>query len=90
MKSTLTMKYDRSITRKYTWYCQTPGVSWKTDPVIGWELRYAEGAWALTAPDQSERNLNTRQLKEAMEHAVAHIERAWEVHREVHTGMRPL
>lgn len=42
--------YGRSLIRSgYTWYCQTAGSRWATDPVIGWELFLtAEGTGPAT------------------------------------------
>lgn len=63
----MTFKYNRSITRGLTWYCQSPGVCWKTDPQIGWELYYTDGpSWWLITSDGAEIDMGTRKLKEAM------------------------
>ena len=67
-------KYGRSIRRGYTWYCQTPGTRWATDPIIGWELYYTDGpSWWLIGPDGSETDMCTRKVKEAMVRAFDYV-----------------
>lgn len=72
--------YGRSmISGDYTWYCQSPGVCWKTDPVVGWELFYTDGpSWHLIGHGDNlgwEVSLNTRQFKMAMHLADLTIEK---------------
>lgn len=74
--------YGRSIRRRFQWYCQSPGVSWKTDPGIGWELYLtAEGTgpatWYLMGHG-IEVNTHERGLKAAMERALVEIDRRTE------------
>lgn len=72
--------YGRSLMRAgYQWYCQTPGVRWATDPVIGWELYLtAEGTgpatWYLMGHG-AEINTGERGLKDAMAFAGPEIEK---------------
>jgi hypothetical protein len=74
--------YGKSMTRGgYTWYCQSAGTSWKTDPSIGWHLFYTDGpSWWLICPDYSERCMNTTKLGEAMLTAANYIsgKKGWE------------
>lgn len=70
--------YKRSLTRAgYTWYCQSPGSSWATDPIIGWDLFYTDGpSWHLMGTGRHlgwEINLDTKRLKEAMDRAAVRI-----------------
>lgn len=64
-------RYGKSIMRGgISWYCQTPGTSWKTDPVMGrWELYKTDGGWLLLGPEYVEVSSHTEKLKEAMEWA---------------------
>lgn len=62
--------YGVSRTREFvTWYCQTPGTSWKTDPVIGWQLFHTDGGWLLIAPGCGEVGSGTESLYKAMDWA---------------------
>lgn len=38
------MRYGKSYACGLTWYCQSPGKSWKTDPIIGFELEWRQGS----------------------------------------------
>jgi hypothetical protein len=76
--------YSRSLFGGgFQWYCQSAGISWKTDPVIGWELYLtAEGTgpatWYLMGHG-IEVNTHERGLKGAMRRARVEIdERATE------------
>jgi hypothetical protein len=75
--------YGRSIRRQYTWYCQSPGTRWATDPTIGWELYLtAEGSgaatwWLMGTSDKNtgrEIDMGTRGLKAAMVEAIRFID----------------
>lgn len=79
----MSFTYGRSITRKHTWYCQSPGTRWATDPVIGWELYLtAEGRgqatwWLMGTSEENagrEINMGTRGLKAAMDEAIPFID----------------
>ena len=74
-------RYARSMTRAgYTWYCQSPGVNWRTDPIIGWQLYYTDGPswWLMGTGEETlgyEIDMCTRQLKVAMDEAAREIEK---------------
>lgn len=63
----------------YTWYCQLPGVCWRTDPVVGWELYYTDGpSWHLIGHGDNlgwEVSLDTERFKVAMDRAADTIEK---------------
>ena len=69
---------DHKMTRAgITWFCQSPGSSWMTDP-NGWELYLTDGpAWHLFGigdnVGRAELSLGTRRLKEAMDTAAEEI-----------------
>lgn len=74
--------YGKSLKRGgYTWYCQTPGILWKTDPVIGWELFLTDGGWLLIGPECMKASSGTEKLMRAMEWAapiVAGDKKPWD------------
>ena len=62
--------YGKALTlHGVTWYCQSPGTSWKTDPILGWELYNTDGGWLLIGPEYVEVSSYTDKLRRAMEWA---------------------
>lgn len=50
----------------YVWYCQTPGIHWAMDPIMGWELFLTDGpSWYLMGHGY-EKRLDTPLFRDAM------------------------